>query len=526
MPGKRSFRYAVAIGLVATLIPPATAMATTFCVPTFSAACPNNGTNVAEPDVEKAMHTKGEDGTPDEVRVAAGTFIETNAFEPPGGNGPTFEPYGEDPLTIVGAGPATILTSSGTGNIYLFNFDSAKSRPATMRDLTVRVPASFDDDLGGAFQLDGTVLENVDIVSLNPGSDGVTSAIGPGNVFRGGDVRGEGAGSIDDGLGLSTAGGSLLVEDATIHGASWALKSTGKGSKLTARRVRQIGTRTYGIAVTGGGIATVENSIFTLDDAIGLYVNADDDDSTLNADHITVVSAGNSNPALEAKKFGTGAGDAAISVSNSILRGFGSGYKAETPIGPGIGSISIKARYSNLPASGSNTNGNIDFSIGNVDVDPLLKVDLSLPLGSPSIDAGDPAAGGLASDFIGTLRPVDGNGDGTARRDQGAFEYQPPSSQPPIVDPRPRSQPSAPQTRILKGPGGKLAQGKAKFSFRSSQGGSRFECKLDRRKAAKCKSPKRYAKLKSGAHVFKVWAINPAGTKDSTSAKRRFRVPR
>jgi hypothetical protein len=524
MPGKRPFGYAVAIGLLAALIGPTTAMATTICVPSFSAACPNSGGNVAKADVEEAMSFQGEDGIPDEVRIAAGTFTETGAFEPPSGNAPTFEPYGDDPLTIVGSGPAaTILTSTGTGNIFLFNFSSANTRPATMRNLTARVPSTFTDDGGAAFQLDGTVLENVDIVSLNPGSDGVASAPNLGNVFRGGEVRGEGAGSVADGLGASNPDGSLLVEDATIRGASWALKSTGDGSQLTARRVREIDTRTYGVAVTGGGIATVESSVFTLDDAIGLFVSAADDDSTLDADHITVVNTGDSYPALEAKKFGAGAGDAAVSVSNSILRGFSSGYKAETAIGPGIGSVSIKARYSDLPASGSSINGSIDFTTGNLDVDPLLKADLSLPAGSPSIDAGDPATGGLASDYLGAPRPVDGNGDGVARRDQGAFEYQPPS-QPPPPPPLPPT-PQAPQTTILKGPGGKLALGKAKFSFKSSQSGSRFECKLDRRKAAKCKSPKRYTGLKPGSHLFKVWAVNSAGGKDPTPAKRRFAVP-
>jgi streptogramin lyase len=92
--------------------------------------------------------------------------------------------------------------------------------------------------------------------------------------------------------------------------------------------------------------------------------------------------------------------------------------------------------------------------------------------------------------------------------------------------PGPEAPPPAPQTTILKGPGGKLGQGEAKFSFKSSQSGSRFECKLDRRKAAKCKSPKRYTGLKPGSHLFKVWAVNSAGGKDPTPAKRRFSVPR
>jgi virginiamycin B lyase len=82
-----------------------------------------------------------------------------------------------------------------------------------------------------------------------------------------------------------------------------------------------------------------------------------------------------------------------------------------------------------------------------------------------------------------------------------------------------------PQTKIAKGPGRKLAQGKAKFSFRSSESGSHFVCKLDRRRAKACTSPKRYTGLKPGSHTFKVWATDGAGNKDPTPAKRRFKIP-
>ena len=331
------------------------------------------------------------DGSADQILIAAGTFTETGAFEPSGGTPGTYQPHGSDPLTIVGAGPgATILTSAGTGNIFLFNLDANNSRSITMRDLTARIPASFDDGLGSAFQLRGDTLDNVDIVSLNEGSNGVASTVGLGNVFRNGELRGEGAnGAIDDGFNASVPGSTLLVEDATVKGASWPLISS--GGSLTARRVSVLGARTYGAVATKGSL-TVENSVITIDDGIGLYASAADDDAALNANHVTIVNSGGSDPAIEVKKFGPSAGNAAIVASNSILRGFASGYNAETFLGPGIGLVSIKARYSNLPSTGSGM-GVIDFSTGNIDADPLFAADHSLPLGSPSIDAGDPARG-------------------------------------------------------------------------------------------------------------------------------------
>lgn len=98
-----------------------------------------------------------------------------------------------------------------------------------------------------------------------------------------------------------------------------------------------------------------------------------------------------------------------------------------------------------------------------------------------------------------------------------------PPPPPPVPVPIPDTAP--PQTQIAKGPGTKLAQGKAKFSFRSSEPGSHFQCRLDKRKVRPCSSPKKYSGLKPGRHLFKVWAIDAAGNKDPTPAKKRFRVP-
>ena len=523
------------------------ARATTFCVPTFSAACPNNGSNVAEPILEKAMGLNGTDGVPDQILVAAGTVVEDGGFEPASGfkDPASFEPVGSDPLTIVGAGTgATVLTTSGSGNVYMLNLsNNGNSRAIAIRDLTLQVPASFPDGLGSTILLfNGDVLEGVDIVSLNKESDGVSS-VGVGNLAKRVALSGGGAeGLIGDGFSAGSSGAALTVEDSEVDGASWALVTSGTGSHLVARRVVETGTRTYG-AIGSEGTLSVENSIFELDDAIGLFGSAAAQDGTVEADHVTVVNSGGSGPALEGKKFSSTAGDVSIDVANSIFRGFGSGYRTETPFGPGIGIVSISARYSNLPSNGSSMGGTVDFGTGNIDVDPQLTADFSLPVGSPSIDAGDPAAG-LVDDFAGAPRPADGNGDGVAIRDQGAFERQPPM--PPVCcDPPPpccdqgeggqggNSQQSGgssvdltgPRTKVLAGPGSKLAAGKARFRFSSSEAGSSFQCKLGKGKPKPCISPKRYTGLAPGRYVFKVWATDAAGNKSTKPAKKRFRVP-
>jgi hypothetical protein len=60
--------------------------------------------------------------------------------------------------------------------------------------------------------------------------------------------------------------------------------------------------------------------------------------------------------------------------------------------------------------------------------------------------------------------------------------------------------------------------------FKSSERGSSFECKLDKRKFKRCKSPKRYKRLDAGKHKFRVRAIDLAGNPDPSPARKRFRI--
>jgi CSLREA domain-containing protein len=84
--------------------------------------------------------------------------------------------------------------------------------------------------------------------------------------------------------------------------------------------------------------------------------------------------------------------------------------------------------------------------------------------------------------------------------------------------------PSIPQTTIKKGPKAKSTKTTAKFNFTSTVAGSSFQCRLDKGKFKKCKSPKTYKKLKLGKHVFKVRAVGPTGLLDQSPAKRVFIV--
>jgi hypothetical protein len=148
---------------------------------------------------------------------------------------------------------------------------------------------------------------------------------------------------------------------------------------------------------------------------------------------------------------------------------------------------------------------------GNITATPLLANDNlhQLP-GSPTIDRGapDPTA---ALDIDGESRPI-----GTAP-DIGADELG-------FFEPRPNS---APVTELVaptarRGPIRTPARW-AEFEFGSSDVGSRFECKLDRRPYRACTSPRR-VKVKLGRHAFRVRAVDLQGLVDPTPEVFRWRV--
>jgi hypothetical protein len=131
-------------------------------------------------------------------------------------------------------------------------------------------------------------------------------------------------------------------------------------------------------------------------------------------------------------------GPAALTLESSIIRGVGHSFQRFAT----SSSADLTLRYSDYnSATGSNNvahPGTLTQTPGNINLDPLFAGvdDFHLLAGSPAIDAGTAPLNGSTADRDGYPRTQDGNGDGTAVTDMGAYEF-PASIPPPGPGPAP-----------------------------------------------------------------------------------------
>jgi Ca2+-binding RTX toxin-like protein len=146
------------------------------------------------------------------------------------------------------------------------------------------------------------------------------------------------------------------------------------------------------------------------------------------------------------------------------------------------------------------------------------------PAGEETPPAGEPPAEGEAPP---SREPSPGGSPPAGQATPaGTSQPQPPAPVLPTGS-SPAGDSTPPQTRLLGHPPARLfapaGWRRIAFRFTSSEGGSRFRCRLDRQPFRACASPRVY-RIEGGRHRFRVFAIDRAGNADPTPALFRFRL--
>lgn len=85
---------------------------------------------------------------------------------------------------------------------------------------------------------------------------------------------------------------------------------------------------------------------------------------------------------------------------------------------------------------------------------------------------------------------------------------------------------ASPNTVITQKPRRTTKARKATIGFKSTKGGSTFQCKVDKKGWKSCASPLRLKRLKPGKHTVLVRAVDNSGHRDATPAKVTWRIRR
>lgn len=422
---------------------PGGASAAEFCVPDTSiAATCTSGHATPQAAVDAAVTAAGADT----VRLGAGTF--TTAIAKTSSVALT---------TIVGAGQGLTTIQGATSSTPLVNLQGL----FVVRDLTIRATAGGNAAvvLGSSARMQSVTAERTGAMSSY-----VVSISGDGGATPG----------ISDST-LRAVGGdnyilysyNTLIDATSIEaGPATAITYLAYLNATTLRRTNVSGNVTLA-ALYATGSATITDSVVrpTSTTAAALTALTAFSNTTVTvADSSLIGPAGSTAAALEAGSFQDG-WTATITASGIASSGFtdlGCAGTANfvTAAATVTASHSVASPVTLTPCSGGGyTNvgtetltpgaGLLSASPGFTDASTG---DVHLVAGAPAIDAGDPSvlpASPLRLDFYGLAREVDGNGDGTARRDAGAAEYAPPvivpptptppgPETPPVVDPTPK----------------------------------------------------------------------------------------
>jgi PKD repeat protein len=405
--------WAPTIATAAVLAGAASASAaTTYCVHHDVNPCDGlSGTLVDENgDLQAALtDAGGADGNT--VLIGPGTFAGAGGF---------VYSSATNAVTIRGAaGGQTQLTATGA-NVGVLGVVGPGG--TTVSDLTIAMTAETVNaglEVSGPTASATTGAAATRIVVTAPGSssyepDAALVANGASLTYS----------RLDAGLGNGSAiatDGTVALSDVAARGNFGVLTA---GGDVSAQRLTIV-ARTSAIGATPGTV-TADGMLAVVAQGPAVWA-LDGADITVRS--ATFVGSANNTARIRVDANSAGAHTAAT-VLDSVFHGFDEPFSCQAP---GAGSTA-KLTLGNddvvtAPGSCSGSGVTFDPGTGNITADPrfvdLEHGDARLRFDSPAIDAGGAACQALcaASDIDGLTRPIDGNGDGSAVRDMGAFEY-------------------------------------------------------------------------------------------------------
>lgn len=436
---------------------PAVASATDYCVaPNQGCGANNVGT------LQDALNLAAVGNDSDRVLLGEGTYV-----APPVQTAFSYTNHAA-PVEIVGSGRGrTILTAQPYALDRVLYLDGGAG--SSVHDLTIRIPRRVNQDFRGLLTRD--IARRVEIVA-DP--DQVLPFLGvlldDGGTFEDSTVT---LSTEQDTTGISAvspvAGGRVDIRNSAITARTgvdvWGY-ATVERSRVTGGN---LGIRAH------GGETTVRDSLVDITWLAGTGMKAQaraNWDAKITADGVTVIGANTPDVSGVGATTAGSVQNAAVALTNSVIRvPFNAVYASATS----TGTAKVSASFSDYDAS-----GNIAFGPGaSIDETHVTNVgdagfvdaaggDYRLRAGSPLVDLGEPdVPQGL--DLDGNARVADGNGDGYARRDIGAFELQPAAPPaPPATGPAPDTQP--PVISGFRAARSRLAVARGtRFSYRLSE---------------------------------------------------------
>jgi hypothetical protein len=348
-------------------------------------------------------------------------------------------------------------------------------------------------------RISGNTFENlVNGVRIEGGAgdaDGIDPVI-EGNVIVGArDGLGSGAGIFVRGsvptITDNVIGPPANTADPADSGVAFiSLVPAPTGAHLARNRIEG-----FGIGVNAfetDGPVTMRSDLI-VGNATGVYASdlGDNGDGNITAQAVTVFDSSAYDFLLK---------NAELTLSSSIIGEQG------IDLDDDIGASTCAISFSRGPAISGDSCEAFATTASPGFVDPASG-DFHLSAGSQMIDASGENLGEGFTDIDGDPRPLDGDcpQGQLAVPDLGADELN-----------------CEPETKA-RGPKGLTRKRRPTYRLRSTDEGSTFQCKIDRKRFRAC-GKRAKLKLKPGRHRLRFRAVDPEGNVDPTPAKRRLRV--